>query len=135
MNIHAGMQASILPPQAQLVKGDVFQFSTLERAVADSDVMFIATGSRPALDPFGPFNIDYQVRVPALPTAVPPPRLCVFSIHSGVCAVKGACKKCGKRVSVCVQPFKLAMSSSWPQTVPCDHSQVLLVPSARCLPA
>lgn len=54
------MQASVLPPQVELVRGDVYQFSTLERAVADSNVMFIATGSRPALDPFGPFNIDYQ---------------------------------------------------------------------------
>ena len=55
------VQASKLPQQAQLVKGDVYQFSTLERAMADSNVMFIATGSRPAFDPFGPFNIDYQV--------------------------------------------------------------------------
>ena len=55
------MQASVLPPQAELVRGDVYQFSTLERAVADSNVMFIATGSRPAFDPFGPFNVDHQV--------------------------------------------------------------------------
>ena len=55
------VQAGILPPQAQLVKGDVYQFSTLERALEDSNVMLIATGSRPALDPFGPFNIDFQV--------------------------------------------------------------------------
>ncbi len=74
---HAGMQAAVLPPQAQLVKGDVYQFSTLERAVADSNIMFIATGSRPALDPFGPFNIDYQVRVLALPSAMSPPG-CAF---------------------------------------------------------
>ncbi|CAL5220361.1 g2361 [Coccomyxa viridis] len=52
--------ASLLPPSVELVKGDVYQFSTLERALADSNVMFIATGSRPALDPFGPFNVDYQ---------------------------------------------------------------------------
>ena len=50
----------MLPPQVELVRGDVYQFSTLERAPADSNVMFIATGSRPALDPFGPFNVDYQ---------------------------------------------------------------------------
>ena len=87
INIHVDMQASVLPPQAQLVKGDVYQFSTLERAVADSNVMFIATGSRPALDPFGPFNIDYQVRVPALPFAVSPPRLCA-----------------SQSVQVCLQP-------------------------------
>ena len=55
------VQAGILPPQAELVRGDVYQFSTLERALEDSNVMLIATGSRPALDPFGPFNIDFQV--------------------------------------------------------------------------
>ena len=25
-----------------------------------SDVLLIATGSRPALDPFGPFSVDYE---------------------------------------------------------------------------
>ena len=55
------VQAGILPPQAELVRGDVYQFSTLERALEDSNVMLIAIGSRPALDPFGPFNIDFQV--------------------------------------------------------------------------
>jgi len=64
------MQASVLPPQVELVRGDVFQFSTLERSLADSNVMFIATGSRPALDPFGPFNIDYQVSILS-PLALP----------------------------------------------------------------
>jgi hypothetical protein len=28
--------------------------------IARSNVLLIATGSRPALDPFGPFNVDYQ---------------------------------------------------------------------------
>ena len=66
------MQASLLPPSVELVKGDVYQFSTLERALADSNVMFIATGSRPALDPFGPFNVDYQVsRAPDMRDATP----------------------------------------------------------------
>ena len=59
------MQASVLPPSVELVRGDVYQFSTLERALADSNVMFIATGSRPAFDPFGPFNVDYQVSLAA----------------------------------------------------------------------
>ncbi len=30
---------------------------------ACSNVMIIATGTRPALDPLGPFNVDYQVTI------------------------------------------------------------------------
>ena len=29
--------------------------------LGDSKALLIATGSRPGLDPFGPYNIDYQV--------------------------------------------------------------------------
>ena len=54
------VQASLLPASAELYQGDVFQFSTLHNALGDANVMFIATGSRPALDPFGPFQIDYE---------------------------------------------------------------------------
>ena len=42
--------------------GDVYQFSTLHDAIGEANVLFIATGSRPALDPFGPFTIDYEAR-------------------------------------------------------------------------
>ena len=31
-----------------------------------SNVMIIATGTRPALDPLGPFSVDYQVTHPSL---------------------------------------------------------------------
>ena len=55
------MQAGLLPLNVELVKGDVYQFSTLQQALGDCNVVLVATGSRPALDPFGPFNIDYQV--------------------------------------------------------------------------
>ena len=59
--MHARTQASLLPRSVELYQGDVFQFSTLHNALGDANVMFIATGSRPALDPFGPFQIDYEV--------------------------------------------------------------------------
>lgn len=35
-----------------------------------SNVLLIATGSRPALDPFGPFNVDYQGTVNLVTAAV-----------------------------------------------------------------
>lgn len=57
------LQADLLPLNVELVRGDVYQFSTLQRALGDCNVVLVATGSRPALDPFGPFNVDYQVRL------------------------------------------------------------------------
>ncbi|KAK9840228.1 hypothetical protein WJX74_005949 [Apatococcus lobatus] len=44
----------------RVVKGDVYQLATLPPAVEGSNVMIIATGTRPALDPLGPFSVDYQ---------------------------------------------------------------------------
>ena len=57
------VQVSVLPASAELYQGDVFQFASLQNALGDANVLFIATGSRPALDPFGPFNIDFQVGI------------------------------------------------------------------------
>ena len=42
------------------MEGDVYQYQTLPKAVKDCNVVMCATGSRPALDPLGPFNVDYQ---------------------------------------------------------------------------
>lgn len=44
----------------EFFQGDVFKYSTLPAAFQGSKVLFIATGTRPALDPFGPYNVDYQ---------------------------------------------------------------------------
>ncbi|KAK9830289.1 hypothetical protein WJX72_010823 [[Myrmecia] bisecta] len=44
----------------ELLKGDVYQFSTLPSAMAGCNVVLIATGSQPLTDPFGPYNVDYQ---------------------------------------------------------------------------
>jgi uncharacterized protein YbjT (DUF2867 family) len=51
---------SLLPPEAELVVGDVLQTGSLESAIADSTVVLCATGAAPSLDPFGPFRIDYE---------------------------------------------------------------------------
>lgn len=44
------------------MRGDVFQFTTLPHAMEGCDAVIVATGTRNPLDPFGPFNVDYQVR-------------------------------------------------------------------------
>ena len=56
------LQVEVLPLSVELFVGDVYQFSTLHDALGEANVLFIATGSRPALDPFGPFTIDYEAR-------------------------------------------------------------------------
>lgn len=52
-----------LPPSdsVEIVTGDVFQYDTVERAMAGCNAVVCATGNRPSpLDPAGPFNVDYQ---------------------------------------------------------------------------
>ncbi len=48
-------------PDLEIVKGDVFQFSTLPAAIGDANAVVIATGASDRLDPLGPFNVDFQV--------------------------------------------------------------------------
>lgn len=50
---------TLLPPQAEIVVGDVLQPQTLKAAIADCDVVFCATGARPSLDITGPYQVDY----------------------------------------------------------------------------
>jgi uncharacterized protein YbjT (DUF2867 family) len=50
----------ILPASTELVVGDVLQPETLERAIADCTVVFCATGARPSLNPFEPYQVDYE---------------------------------------------------------------------------
>lgn len=49
----------ILPPEAELVTGDVLNPSSLDRAIGDSTVVLCATGASPSLDFTGPYNVDY----------------------------------------------------------------------------
>lgn len=51
---------SILPPQVELVLGDVLQPDSLNTAIADSTVVLCATGAQPSFDPTGPYKVDYE---------------------------------------------------------------------------
>lgn len=50
----------ILPPEAELVVGDVLNPESIERALSDRTVVLCATGAQPSFDPTGPYQIDYQ---------------------------------------------------------------------------
>jgi uncharacterized protein YbjT (DUF2867 family) len=49
-----------LPPEAELVVGDVLDRSSLEAAISDCTVLLCATGARPSFDPTGPYQVDYE---------------------------------------------------------------------------
>jgi uncharacterized protein YbjT (DUF2867 family) len=51
---------AVLPPEAELVVGDVLKPETIREAIADCTVLLCATGARPSLDPFGPYQVDYE---------------------------------------------------------------------------
>lgn len=51
---------SILPTGTELVIGDVLKPESLQAAIADSTVVFCATGARPSFDPTGPYKVDYE---------------------------------------------------------------------------
>ncbi|MFP4694350.1 MAG: SDR family oxidoreductase [Halothece sp.] len=51
---------TILPPEAELVLGDVLKPDSLREAVGDCTVMLSATGARPSLNPTDPYQVDYQ---------------------------------------------------------------------------
>ncbi len=50
----------ILPPEAELIVGDVLNPDSLNSAIGDSTVILCATGAKPSLDPTGPYKVDYQ---------------------------------------------------------------------------
>lgn len=49
----------ILPPEAELVVGDVLKPETLKVAIADCTVLLCATGAKPSFDFTGPMQVDY----------------------------------------------------------------------------
>ncbi|PSO50799.1 MAG: epimerase [Cyanobacteria bacterium SW_9_44_58] len=51
---------SLLPPEAQLVLGDVLKPDSLREAMGDATVLLSAIGARPSLNPTGPYQVDYQ---------------------------------------------------------------------------
>ncbi|HEY9672129.1 MAG TPA: SDR family oxidoreductase [Waterburya sp.] len=50
----------ILPPEAELVVGDVLNPESLSSAIADCTVLLSATGAKPSFDPTGPYKVDYE---------------------------------------------------------------------------
>ena len=50
----------ILPESVELVVGDVLKADSLSAAMADSTVLFCATGAKPSFDPTGPYKVDYE---------------------------------------------------------------------------
>ena len=58
-NLEKGRET--LPPEAELIVGDVLKPESLGAAIGDSTVILCATGSTPTLfDPTGPYKIDYE---------------------------------------------------------------------------
>ena len=51
---------AILPPQVELVLGDVLNPDCLAEALADSRLVFCATGAAPSFDITGPYRVDYE---------------------------------------------------------------------------
>jgi uncharacterized protein YbjT (DUF2867 family) len=51
---------AMLPPEAELLVGDVLQPASLDAAIADSTVLLCATGAAPSLNPLGPYQVDYE---------------------------------------------------------------------------
>lgn len=51
---------SILPPDAELVQGDVLKPESITAALGDSTVLLCATGAKPSFDPTGPYKVDYE---------------------------------------------------------------------------
>lgn len=51
---------AILPPQVELVLGDVLNPDCLAEALADSTLVFCATGAAPSFDITGPYRVDYE---------------------------------------------------------------------------
>ncbi len=50
----------ILPPDTELVVGDVLNPDSLTTALGDSTVLLSATGAKPSFDPTGPYKVDFE---------------------------------------------------------------------------
>ncbi|HEY9801671.1 MAG TPA: SDR family oxidoreductase [Leptolyngbyaceae cyanobacterium] len=51
---------AILPPEAELVVGDVLNPASLTAALGDSTVVLCATGAKPSFDLTGPYKVDFE---------------------------------------------------------------------------
>ncbi|OCR01413.1 epimerase [Oscillatoriales cyanobacterium USR001] len=57
-NLEKGKE--ILPPQVDLVTGDVLNATSLPDLIGDCTVVFCAAGVKPSFDPTGPYKVDYE---------------------------------------------------------------------------
>jgi len=77
----------ILPPEVELVKGNVIFADTLEDAIADCDVLVCATGAKPSLNAFEPYLVDY-IGTKNLVKAAKAKNIKHFAIVSSLCVSK-----------------------------------------------
>ncbi|MCF2972174.1 SDR family oxidoreductase [Synechococcus sp. Nb3U1] len=54
------LAAQVLPPEAEIVVGDVLDPATLKAGMEGCTVVLCATGARPSWDPFQPYRVDYE---------------------------------------------------------------------------
>ncbi|NET02051.1 MAG: NAD(P)H-binding protein [Sphaerospermopsis sp. SIO1G2] len=51
---------TLLPPEVELVEGDVLSPDHLATAIDDSTVILCATGAKPSFNPTEPYSVDFQ---------------------------------------------------------------------------
>ncbi|MEA5478007.1 SDR family oxidoreductase [Pseudanabaena galeata UHCC 0370] len=77
----------ILPPEVELVKGNVLFADTLAEAIADCDVLVCATGAKPSLNALEPYLVDY-IGTKNLVNAAKAKNIKHFAIVSSLCVSK-----------------------------------------------
>jgi uncharacterized protein YbjT (DUF2867 family) len=77
----------VLPPEVDLVLGNVLNASALTEAIADSDVLVCATGAKPSLNALEPYLVDY-IGTKNLIKAAKTKNIQHFAIVSSLCVSK-----------------------------------------------
>ena len=77
----------ILPPEVDLVLGNVLNASALDQAIADCDVLICATGAKPSLNALEPYLVDY-IGTKNLVNAAKAKNIKHFVIVSSLCVSK-----------------------------------------------
>ena len=77
----------ILPPEVELVRGNVLFADTLAEAIADCDVVLCATGAKPSLNAMEPYLVDY-IGTKNLVNAAKAKNIKHFAIVSSLCVSK-----------------------------------------------
>ena len=77
----------ILPPEVDLVLGNVLNASALGEAIADCDVLICATGAKPSLNALEPYLVDY-IGTKNLVNAAKAKNIKHFAIVSSLCVSK-----------------------------------------------